>query len=74
MPTINAKGILENLSRGMRFRTAEWKMRGGGPPPPPFHVSKRSAASDGGPLRLILCLTKRLIQVNMMGSTCFSLN
>ena len=35
-----AKGILENLSRGMRM--AEWKMS---PPPLPLHVSKRSVAS-----------------------------
>ena len=41
VPTINAKGILENLSRGMRM--AEWNMT---PlPPPPPHVSQHSAAS-----------------------------
>ena len=37
VPTINAKGILENLSRGMRM--AEWNMT------PPSHVSQHSAAS-----------------------------
>ena len=36
VPTINAKGILENLSRGMRI--AEWNMI-------PPHVSQHSAAS-----------------------------
>ena len=45
VPTNNAKGILENLSMGMRM--AKYKMTTA--PPPPFHVSKRSAACSYGP-------------------------
>ena len=41
VPTNNAKGILENLSWGLRMDRVKYC-----PPPLPLQVSKRSAASD----------------------------